>query len=330
MTPESLELIHRYFDGEITDSQMTQLEQALASSAELRQALVQMALLDEKLTYCFDTPMSGIDTTETKAIQRSAPKPMKPRMSWSSAVAFLATSAVLLVSLLLISNRNPLNASQELTRMIRSLSSGDRLYRIDVEQVVLPNRKQLEKYDNTRPPKPSLDGARLYLRGTDQFVLMRFREDGMPFVTGSDGEIGWAIAPNGPVRTSKDTQEFHRDLPGHEHSIPLANLSQGLAQIQKAYSIQVIQSPYRTQQEEQEAVLIGTKKSGERGPKRIEIQYDWQSGRITQIRFIEMPYGPERLTVRLTLIDELTLPATFFFHLHHQSSDQTVLESDQE
>jgi hypothetical protein len=41
-----------------------------------------------------------------------------------------------------------------------------------------------------------------------------------------------------------------------------------------------------------------------------------------------MPYGPERLTVRLTLIDELTLLESFFHHSHHHSSDHQVVSDD--
>ena len=157
---------------------------------------------------------------------------------------------------------------------------------------------------------------------------MRFLQDGTPFVTGSDGKVGWAIAPNGPVRVSQDKQRFNRDLPGHEHSIPLSNLSQGLTQIQEAYYVQVIPSLPGDAGDEQDAVLIATKKRGERGPSRIEIQYASNSGRIAQMRFIEMPYGPERLTVRLTLIDELTLLESFFHHSHHHSSDHQVVSDD--
>jgi hypothetical protein len=242
----------------------------------------------------------------------------------------VAGSILLLAGLLLLSNRNQLSASQEFSRMLKSLSRGDRLYSINVEEMVLPSKRQRDKHDSSRPPKPTLEGAKLYVRGLDQFVLMRFRDDGVPFVTGSDGQIGWAIAPSGPVRISADTQRFNRDLPGHEHSIPLGNLSQGLEQIQKAYAVEIVVAAPSEQLQEQEAMLIAIKKPGERGPKRIEIQYGRNSGRIAQIRFIEMPYGPDRLTVRLTLIEELSLPSPFFHHTHHHSTDHEVIDEDKE
>ena len=337
MNPSDLDLIHRYLDGEITEAQMLQLEQSLARSIELRQEFVRISILDEKLSQQL-SKTAPADPTPTPTPTPSEaeiglPKAPNQAASWSSIVAMLASLALLLMALLIGSNRNQLNAAQELHKILKSLALGDRHYRVDVEQAVLPskkqpNKKQLQHHDERRPPKPSLEDAKLYVRGTDEFVLMRFLQDGTPFVTGSDGQVGWAIAPNGPVRVSQDKQRFNRDLPGHEHSIPLSNLSQGLTQIQKAYHVQIIPSSPGDAGDEQDAVLVATKKRGERGPSRIEIQYASNSGRIAQMRFIEMPYGPERLTLRLTLIDELTLPESFFHHSHHHSSDHQVVSDD--
>jgi hypothetical protein len=344
MNPSDLDLIHRYLDGQITEAQMLELEQSLAGSIELRQEFVRISILDEKLSQqlsktalCDPTPTPTQSPTPSQAEIRlpAAPSAATPSAatpsaaaSWSSIMAILASLALLLIALLIGSIRNQLSASQELQKMRKSLALSDRLYRVDVEQAVLPNKKQIEQHDERRPPKPSLEGAKLYVRGTDEFVLMRFLQDGTPFVTGSDGQVGWAIAPNGPVRVSQDKQRFNRDLPGHEHSIPLSNLSQGLTQIQKAYHVQIIPSSPGDAGDEQDAVLVATKKRGQRGPSRIEIQYASNSGRIAQMRFIEMPYGPERLTVRLTLIDELTLPESFFHHSDHHSSNQQVVSDD--
>jgi len=330
MTPEDIELIHRYLDGQIAADEIERLECRLRESVELRQTLVQASLLDDQLGQLLAKGSEQEHQNDAIGLAGSPAKTKVRPAPSRRIVAFVAGSILLLVGLLLLSNRNQLSASQELSRMLKSLSKGDRHYSINVEETVLPSRKQREKYDSTRPPKPTLEGAKLYVRGIDQFVLMRFRDDDAVFVTGSDGQIGWAIAPSGPVRISRDTQRFNRDLPGHEHSIPLGNLSQGLEQIQKAYKVEIVTAAPSEQLGEQEAMLIAIKKPGERGPKRIEIQYGKQSGRIAQIRFIEMPYGPDRLTVRLTLIEELSLPSSFFHYDHHQSSDYEIIDEDKE
>lgn len=317
MSFDPLLLINRYFDGDLSQEELQHLETALNSSDELRKAFVQVALIHEKLSQ--ELAPLGFESSAPES-QRSHHPERYTR--WRSTIIFLATSVLLMIGVFLVLNRNPLSASQEITRLIQSLSIGDRLYRIDVEQIALPSQKQLERYDSSRPPKPSLDGARLYLRRADQFVLKRYSGSKSVFITGSDGQIGWAIALDGSIRISNDAYEFSRDLPGHEHSIPLANLTQGLTQIQKAYAIQIVPVSSNGVQEDQEAMLIATKKRGQRGPKRIEMQYQVQTGRIVQIRFIEMPYGPERLTVRLTLIDEDNLPRDFFRYSYHQTAER--------
>jgi len=39
---------------------------------------------------------------------------------------------------------------------------------------------------------------------------------------------------------------------------------------------------------------------------------------------VDMPFGPERLTIRLTLMDEHELDPRFFEHAAHHAADRTV------
>ncbi len=59
-------------------------------------------------------------------------------------------------------------------------------------------------------------------------------------------------------------------------------------------------------------LLVAVKKKGYRGPRRVEITYGATSGHIQQLRFIEMPYGPEKITIRITLFNEHNLPDIIF------------------
>jgi hypothetical protein len=73
-------------------------------------------------------------------------------------------------------------------------------------------------------------------------------------------------------------------------------------------------------------VLVAVKKRGHRGPQRVEITYEVETGLIRQMRFVEMPYGPERLTVRLTLEEEVHLGTEFFRHASHHGPERIVEE----
>lgn len=66
------------------------------------------------------------------------------------------------------------------------------------------------------------------------------------------------------------------------------------------------------------------KKRGFRGPKRVEITYAATSGEIRQMRFVEMPYGPDRLTLLMTLLDDGALNSNFFDHESHHDQSRNV------
>lgn len=253
---------------------------------------------------------------------------------------WLAIGAVVLLAVGLLwygPGQRSAAASTEIDRLIAAnVGNQDRTYRILVESIGLPKRKGAEKTaEESRPPKPPLDDAILHVRAGGQFVLVRRTRDGKPFVTGCNGRESWAVRPDGPVRVSSDLTRFNHDVPGHEHEMPLIHLHEGLLRLRTAYDIQVLEKAgiesegtdlERTSEtpEPRRKLLIATKKRGMRGPRRVEIDYDADNGRIVEMRFVEMPYGPERLDVRLSLIDEVDLGAAFFDHTTHHEGQRTV------
>jgi hypothetical protein len=237
------------------------------------------------------------------------------------------------VTLLLVSleiGKTPAVASTELKRLIAAQETElDRTYRIAVEDAPTPGRKRQPVVNDNRPPKPPLDGALLHVRKGNQFVLIRQMAGGRQFVTGCNSRTSWAVRPDGPVRVSADLTRFNRDLPGHEHDFPLIQIERGLAQLQDAYDIQLLpieNSDDSAAEDLPTRLLVAVKKRGHRGPQRVEITYAVRTGKIRQLRFIEMPYGPEHLTVRLTQEEERPLGPAFFDHQSHHASDRVVEE----
>jgi hypothetical protein len=220
-------------------------------------------------------------------------------------------------------------AVAELDRIIASSKhSKDRTYKIVVEDVVTPPRREQSSAEfDQRPPKPPLDGATLHVREGQQFVLIRFTKEGSSFITGSNGRQSWAVNTKGPVRVSSDIHHFDHDLPGHETSIPLTNLQDGLEKLKQSYDLQFSTlgpEESETYDADVARLLMAIKKPKVRGPQRVEIAYDSKTGRILHMRFVQMPYGPERLDLRLSLIDEHALPVDFFEHTSHHTADRKV------
>ncbi len=335
------QLVHLYLDHEIDEAQFQQLQNLLHNSESHRTTFRQIALLHEQLYHTapiYNTtpiiaesvkpPLISSNSTPTSVANQRQTQSSRSRSSY----LLLALAASILILLLLaIPSRNNSFAGSEFQKILNANSSSNQHYKIQLEQTGSLKKQKTKQAENLRPPKPSLDAAELFVQGTDKFVLIRNPNTPLAFVTGSNGKLSWAVAPQGPVRRSRDLNHFNRDLPGHEHAIPLVNLKQGLQQIQQAYNIQFLdaEQSYPTAsdlQRSEEALLVATKKRGQRGPKRIEIHYETITGQIRHMRFVEMPYGPEQITIRLTLLDQTSLPDDFFEHPFHHSSDRTVLD----
>ena len=110
--------------------------------------------------------------------------------------------------------------------------------------------------------------------------------------------------------------------------MPLINIHDGLERLREAYEVQLLpveeQEDKSSLEDEPSRLLVAVKKRSYRGPKRVEITYSVRSGLIRQMRFVEMPYGPQRLTLRMTLVEGQLLGETFFDHESHHAVDRVV------
>lgn len=333
MTHDPGELLSRYFDDLVTVDELHGLQDWLRSSPDHRQKFVRTALLHDHLRGEF----LARELMETSPV--SPPRLVPPASSrrWRSSLVPLGLAAVCLALLVLLLEvgKTTMAASTELKRLIAAQETQlDRTYGIAVEDVPSSPRKRPRVAADRRPPKPPLDGAVLHVRNGNQFVLIRNMSDGQRFVTGSNGRMSWAVRPDGPVRVSTDLTRFNRDLPGHEHDVPLIQIEQGLARLQAAYDVELLPIERSddpalgepTGDEPPTRLLVAVKKRGYRGPQRVEITYVVPTGQIRQLRFVGMPYGPDHLTVRLSLEDERPLGSAFFEHASHHTPDRVVEE----
>jgi hypothetical protein len=349
----SNELLNGYLDQSLTPEQHTQLQLWLAESPENIRQFTELLLLDNQLrseallisTGLIPAPVGSV------AAHESAPEGLQPPDATASppqrlpsqaapntvsrsrrylrrfsgfAATFVLTLAVLLLFRPGGENFTAVAASAEISSLItKNKLPKDRTYHISVESSVpVDRRRNRQNNSEKRPPKPPMDDAVLHVAGNGQFVLIRRTQEGRTFITGSNGSQSWAVRPGSPVRTSSDLQRFSRDLPGHEHSLSLTELPLTLQQLQRYFDVQIVNAG--PDEETAASLLIAARRPGSPGPRRIEIEYDSASHEIHQIRFIDMPYGPERLTLRLTLTSRESQPAGFYNHPAHHAPDLPV------
>lgn len=351
MNQNHSELFQRYFDGQLDIGELKQFETDLQTDTELQKQFVEYSLMHDQLrghllaSQALSASHSHSTCEDPESILEEPRQPevtinRRSRRSWFIAAMVAATLFVSFV--LWRDNSNTAQAEQtELRRVIAANSASLlRTFELAVESFTAGDARQrrAEQREN-RPPKPPLDGAILHVRGKYEFVLIRKSLDGVPFVTGSDGKSSWAVRPDGPVRISQDLQRFNRDVPGHEYSMPLYNLSAALEHLQSAYELHVLPEPTHeplatdatadsssdtSASSQPQKLLVAIKRKGFPGPRRVEISYLADSGLIEQLRFIDMPYGPDRLTVRLTLTESPAATDSFFNHALYHSSDRKV------
>lgn len=328
MTRDQGELVSRYLDDLLTEDEHRDLQDWLRSSPDHVREFARTSWLHDRLR----GEHLAISLIRPSQPDLATAVATAPRRRWRSLLISAGIVAAFLIVFMvsLDIGKTPAVAATELQRLIAAQETEiDRTYRIAVEDVPAAPRKRQPIVENHRPPKPPLDGAILHVRNGNQFVLIRQMADGRPFVTGSNGRTSWAVRPDGPVRVSTDLTRFNRDLPGHEHDFPLIQIERGLTHLQDAYDIQLLpieNGDDSTADESPTRLLVAVKKRGHRGPQRVEITYAVQTGQILQLRFIEMPYGPEHLTVRLTQQEQHIHGPQFFDHRSHHGPDRIVEE----
>ena len=325
-------LIDGYLDETQSPEEHRALVQWLEETPEHRQQFVDSLLLHDRLR----GELLAMSTTalpfDANAIENTVPR--RRRLNSAKTVLGFVVTLVVLMAVFWrgVGETSASAAAIELNRLIKaSAHATDRTYQICVEDVAVPPNRDDRRnpFDFGRPPKPPIDGAILHVRRGNQFVLIRKTSTGEPFVTGSNGRTSWAVRPDGPARVSTDLNRFNRDLPGHESGIPLINIEEGLEQLRGSYDVQLLpieRDDPDVQSDESLRLLVAVKKKGFRGPRRVEITYAVATGQIREMRFVGMPYGPEKLTLRLTLLEEQDQDALFFDHESHHARERIVEE----
>jgi hypothetical protein len=327
MSVDYRELIHGYLDDSLSSEQQAQLNQWIKSDPQHARQFASYMMLHDRLR-------SELVASENDATYVVLPNRRRSSF-WdrqSFATAWTACAVLLAVAFLwqTVAVPSASAAMNELNRIIKANDlTMDRTFLITVRDAVIPPKHQdPSSPERRRPPKPSLDGAVLDVRGSNQFVLKRKTALGEYFITGSNGTISWAVRPDGPVRYSNDLTQFARDLPGHEDGLPINNLHDGLEALRTAYDLELLpqedSAPPGMRDSEIFRRLVAFKKPGFLGAARVEIRYAESTGKISEMRFAEMAYGPQQITLKMTAIEERPLPDNHFDHAPHHGPERSV------
>lgn len=310
------DLIGRHLDGVLDAAGAEALHRRLVDDPAAAGRFARAALVHDRLADLFRAGVA--DGPREESTPRGAAR--RRFGPWGAAAAALAI-VVAAVAFTRHSMAPARAASLTLDRAVAAAAARvDREYRIDV----------LDHGPGGPPPpvpgqrggrKPGIDGARLFVRGNDAFVLLRRFADGTPFVTGSDGALGWAAPPHGPVHLSHDTRRFRRAVPGERDEIPFLDLRDGLDGLRHGYELAVRPAGEAGDLEVLEARRRGARKGS---PELVTAWID-SAGVPRRIEIHGLRPDAEGATaVALSLVGEADLGPGFFAHDAHHAPDRPI------
>jgi hypothetical protein len=316
--PDDVErLVAAHLDDCLSPEDQVRLDGLVSTDPAVAAALARAALLHDRLHDVFrdQQPTAERAVLPAPAAGRHWAWPAIPvRRAGLLAAAVAATLAMLT----LVRDPAATAAVVALDRIVAAIeASGDREYRV----VVDPGST-----DPSAPPvlpgggrKPPIAGASLFVRGPDQFVLVRRFGDGSEFLTGSDGRLGWAVPPRGHVHLSRDTRRFRRGVPGEHEDLPFLDLRSGCESLRRGYDLSVATAAAGSQ------VLRAVRRGDRRrGPEAVSIWFD-AAGVATRIEIggLAAQDGLPR-AVALELVSQRPLGGDFFGHAAHHGPDRPI------
>ena len=319
MTDDIEDFIRLYLDGLLTPDQESRLNSLIRKCPENARLFSRALSLENHLgdliragkTLQMGREMVSVPPVNTgNKIKKRHGYPI----GW---IGGLTTLALVITLLVWWGNPGSVNAGGEINRLIDASSSQtDRTYLIrnlDIGPESLHDRQA------------AIDGAILYVRQPDQYVLIRKFPDGRAFITGSDGLQSWSLPPRGSIRVSNNPLRFRGPVPGNQHGIPFVNLRSDLVQMRDAYFITL----ENTQTGGMRKIRAEKKSKDHRGPNHIELWYDPETLVIQRMVFRGMPQakgGPD--SVSMELVDQKDLGPRFFDHNSHHGKEIQVIEED--
>ena len=237
----------------------------------------------------------------------------------------LGLAACLLITFVVL-RPSPLSAANALERIIQSAArSFDRAYEIHVleEYRQRANPENLSQQQRLAQSNENVNGAMLYVGGTDRYVFVRSLNDGRQRVSGCDGHESWAFRDDGPVHVSEDLTRFRGKLPGQQQSIAFTDLYSQLTSLRDGYDIELTEPADR---ENQIRRLVGHRKSRDvRGPRSIEVHFDRNDGTIHRMVLDGLPRGhggPK--SVELRLVSRERVEEGFYSHNFHHDGQRKI------
>lgn len=266
---------------------------------------------------------SGVSSERQRAV------PHRPHSMFGTLVRYGVAAMLVISATILLTQMPSSNAMAAMDKIITAMDrAGDRTYRIIVRDSRVGRRERRnDRYSDVREPqrnRATLDGAMLYLRGNDKFVLYRPTPSGNTVVNGCDGQTRWLIRPKRPVLVSSGPQAFRIPMPEELAELLTLDFRATLVQIRDNYAVKYLDDGTVDHGEDLPWMYLSARKQNRnfKGPKNIRIWADTESGVLQRIEFVEIRLQghAELKKLIIELVGENALPENWFTHESHHPS----------
>ncbi|AWB65604.1 hypothetical protein C2869_03755 [Saccharobesus litoralis] len=294
--------------------------------------------------------MAAIDSQATEQLDSTNDTRERPhsnvftlpfgKNSWMGLAASVCLFVVTLSFWLLPAN----TAIAEVKNLIEYLEHlSDRLYQVHVEaienkqnlspeQLALKQKKQQLKQDR-QSDKPSktlikpaaqwLDGAQLYMRGSDQYLLVAQTEKGQ-LLRGRNQDTSWKLDHKNQIKHYSDFSKIKLPFAGDAVNMAFMDLPLLLVTLTEKYQL-TYQADAHTNIQTSElansklSLIIADKKDQQKGVKQVLIYYQADSYQIEKIVFnrVHMQGSDQRYQVSLQRVETEALAEEFFSPEYH-------------
>jgi outer membrane lipoprotein-sorting protein len=276
--------------------------------------------------------MRSIRADKEKKVEEKGTSTQKPRRYVGPAIRLGTVAMIIIGFTILLTSLPPNKAMATIEQMISAIeNAGDRTYSVIVRDQKTGQRERgwnRSADERSRQERAVLDGATLYLRGRDKYVLYRYTPSGQAVVNGSDGQTNWLIRPRREVLVSDNPQAFRIPMPEDLAALLTLDFSDTLQRIQERYRIKYLGTvPVEQGQDVSWAYLHATLQERRfRGPRVIRIWAHPDTGLLRRIEFadIQLQGDPEPKKLIFDLMDQKQLPENWFTHIAHHSEDAEV------
>lgn len=273
--------------------------------------------------------MQGIRESVSPNMRSSAALPADRALRlrvWVRRGALAAAMVLIGVGIFSLIN-GPAPAQASLNDILDALGRpGDRTYRIQMEDLPAPPPRGSP--DDPKPemaPRPRLNNATLYLRGSQQYLLVRDDPKGGSTFDGYDGRQSWRIRAGVLAETKEGLGAGGIPMPPIMADVPFSDLHRTLQQIRVDYTVeQFDQAPPPSGGEVLRHVRVRRNSREVKGPETIEIWADSKTAMPKRIVFDRAKLQGSRQPSRLTfdLVNESQMPVDWFAPEAH-TADRT-------